>query len=151
MHGKSTIKKHSFKDGRFRQDFPPNEQIRKIIKLLCLWWKIRFNLKCQCMCQEQLSIGFLSCGMLRSVGWQFLTDVSRSSRSSSRFKHSRKKNLWLLDPWKRTNNLSRNVSSKLPISAVQLLRRAMNSTTARLKLETSHQNLPMTILSLVDV
>jgi hypothetical protein len=143
--------KYTFEERRIRQDFPPNEQTRMIIKLLRLWLKMQFNLKCRCMRQEQLSIRCLSCGILRCVGWQFLKDVS-GQRYLSLLQDSSipGKNLGHLDSWNRTKNLSRNVSNKLPISAEQYPRRAMNSTTARLKPEISHQHLPSIILSLVD-
>jgi hypothetical protein len=97
---------HSFKEGRFRQGFPPNEQIRMIKKLLYLWWKMQFNLKCRCMRHEQLSIRFLSCEVLRCVGWQFFYRRFGTTLfvPSSRCKHSRK-NLGLLDPWNRTKKL----------------------------------------------
>jgi hypothetical protein len=37
---------------------------------------MQFNLKCRFTRQEQLNKMFLSCGMLRCVGWQLVTDVS---------------------------------------------------------------------------
>jgi hypothetical protein len=104
--------------------------------------KYRINVVVQVMCSEKLHrtetslSGLRRSGLLRSVGWQLITDVSAfKSPRAKQVERPQQLNCFTLDNG--NDAMSRNVGNQLPTHAAQYPRKSKTSTTSQRKTELS--------------